>query len=252
MNRRLFFLTLLLFTCFCTENIAQSIGKTVTHREQAWLGYINQTRLTDKFGLWLDLHYRQTDNFIDRPFVFIFRPALTYFIKDNLRFNAGYAWINNFPAKGFHTSRPENRLWQQIWWSQKYSGLSTLQWLRLEERFNRNIANDVLQDGNTFTYRVRYNLSFFVPLKGKELLPKTPFVAVVNELFLNFGKNVYTNTFDQNRLFGGVGYQFTSHLQAQLGYMNVFQQTASGNTYFSTHAVRLFVFHSLDLRHKED
>ncbi|MEI9920172.1 MAG: DUF2490 domain-containing protein [Bacteroidota bacterium] len=225
--------------------------KDIHSREQLWLGYFNQTRLTNKFGFWLDVHYRQTDHFIDRPYQFLFRPAVTWFIKDNLRFNLGYTYVNNFPAKGLHTSRPEHRGWQQIWWSQKYTGLQTLQWLRLEERFNRKIANDVLQDGFTFTYRVRYNLSFFVPLKGKEIVAKTPFAVVMNELFINFGKNVVYNTFDQNRFFVGMGYQFTPHLNAHLGYMNIFQQDPTGNKYIISHAIRLFVFHNLDLRKKE-
>jgi hypothetical protein len=237
---------------FFGAGFAQIPGKIIHEREQLWVGYFNQTRLTNKFGFWVDLHYRQTDNFIERPFQFIFRPAATYFIKDNLRFNAGYAFIQNFPARGLNTSRPEHRVWQQIWWNQKYSGLSTLQWLRLEERYNRKIANDVLQDGYNFTYRLRYNMSFFIPLKGKEIVAKTPFAIVMNEVFLNFGKKAVYNTFDQNRLFAGVGYQFTSHLNAQLGYMNVFQQNAAGNDYFSTHAIRFFVFHTLDLRSRED
>ncbi len=230
---------------------AQAIEKEVHHRDQLWFGYFNQARLTHKFGLWLDVHYRQTDNFVDRPFQFLFRPALTYFIKDNLRVNVGYAFVNHFPAKDLDTSRPEHRAWQQIWWNQKYAGLTTLQWLRFEQRFNRKISNDVLEDGYNFNYRLRYNMSFFIPLKGKEMLPKTPFIAVMNEVFLNFGKRILYNTFDQNRFFAGLGYQFTSHLNAQLGYMNIFQQEAPGNKYMSTNTIRLFFFHSLDLRTKE-
>jgi len=233
------------------ECSAQTVDKDIHRREQLWLGYFNQTRLADKFGFWLDIHYRQTDNFIDRPFQLLIRPGVTYFIKDNLRFTAGYAFVNHFPAKGLDTSRPEHRAWQQIWWNQKYSGFSTLQWLRLEERFNRKIANDQLLDGYNFNYRLRYNMAFFIPLKGKELIAKTPFIAVMDEVFVNFGKKIVYNRFDQNRFFAGVGYQFTAHLNAQLGYMNVFQQEASGNRYTSSNVIRLFVFHSLDLRHKE-
>jgi hypothetical protein len=33
--------------------------------------------------------------------------------------------------------------------------------------------------------------------------------------------------------------------------MNIYQQEGSGNNYFSTHAIRFFVFHSLDLRNKD-
>jgi hypothetical protein len=248
MNRLL--LTLFLFAISIVNCVAQSTGKTINHRDQVWLGYFNQTRLTNKFGFWVDIHYRQTDNFIDRPFQFIFRPAVTYFIKDNLRFNLGYAYVDHFPAKGAKTSWPEHRVWQQIWWNQKFPGLTMLQWLRLEERFNRKIASDVLQDGYNFNYRLRYNVAFFIPLKGKDLVAKTPFVAVTNEAFLNFGHKIIYNTFDQNRFFVGLGYQFTPQLNAQLGYMNIFQQEASGNTYTITHAIRLFVFHSIDLRKK--
>lgn len=231
-----------------SDCFAQTPSKVIHNREQAWVGYFNQTRLTKRWGLWLDVHYRMTDNFVDRPFQLLIRPAVTYFIKDNLRVNAGYAHVNHFPAAGLSTTRIEHRGWQQVWWNQKYKGLTTLQWLRLEERFNEKVANDVKIGGYNYTFRTRYNFSFLIPLKGKELAPKTPFIAFQNEVFLNFGKNVVYNTFDQNRLFVGLGYQFTTHLNAQLGYMNVYQQEASGNSYFSTHTIRLFVFHTLDLR----
>jgi hypothetical protein len=91
-----------------------------------------------------------------------------------------------------------------------------------------------------------------VPLKGREVVAKRPFAVIANEVFFNFGKRIVNNTFDQNRLFIGMGYQFTSHLNAQLGYMNVYQQEAAGNKYLSTNAIRLFVFHSLDLRNAEN
>jgi hypothetical protein len=129
--------------------------------------------------------------------------------------------------------------------------LTTLQWLRLEQRFNEKVVADQKQNGYNYNFRVRYNFSFFIPLKGKELIAKTPFAAIGNELFLNFGDRVVYNTFDQNRLFAGFGYQISSHLNAQLGYMNIYQQEDSGNNYLSTHVIRLFLFHSLDLRNKD-
>lgn len=232
-------------------SFGQAPAREVHSREQVWFAYMNQTRLTNKFGLWLDLHYRQTDNFVERPFQLLIRPALTYFIRDNLRANAGYAFINHFPAEGLNTSRPEHRAWQQVWWSQKYTGVNMLQWLRLEQRFNRKIANDVLQDGYNRTNRIRYNVMFSIPIGKKEVAPRTPFIVVSNEIFINFGKNIVYNTFDQNRLSIGMGYQFTSHLNAQLTYMNLYQQEAAGNRYMSNHAIRLFVFHNIDLRNPD-
>ncbi|HEX6890699.1 MAG TPA: DUF2490 domain-containing protein [Chryseolinea sp.] len=245
MDFRILLLLLIIIPSF---SFAQATEKEIHNREQLWLGYFNQTRLSKRWGVWLDVHYRRTDNFVERPFQFMVRPAVTFFIKDNLRANAGYAFVNHFPAEGLETSRPENRFWQQIWWNQKYSSFSTLQWLRFEQRFVRKAANDQLQDGYNFNYRLRYNISFFIPLKGKELAAKVPFVAIIDELFLNFGERIVYNTFDQNRFFAGLGYMFTSHLNAQLGYMHVFQQESSGSSYWSTHAIRFFVFHTLDFR----
>jgi hypothetical protein len=245
---RIFTFSLIIFIlspAFCNS---QSIQKEVRQREQIWTAYFNQTRITNKWGLWLDVHHRQTDNFIERPFLFIARPAVNYYLKDNLRLQAGYAFINHFPAKGFSTSRPEHRAWQQVWWSQKYTGFTTLQWLRLEERYNRTVVNDVLQPGYRLSHRLRYNFSFFIPLTGKELAPKTFFAALVNELFINLGKKTVYNTFDQNRLFVGGGYQFNKSLTMQFGYMNIFQQETSGNQYWSSHAIRLFLLQTLDLR----
>lgn len=242
---------ILLFTTLAIHLQAQAPEKHIEDREQLWLGYFNQTRFTNKFGIWADVHYRRTEDFTGRPFQFLFRPAVTYFIKDNLRVNIGYAFVSHFPGKGLNTTRYEHRPWQQIWWNQKYVGLTTLQWLRLEQRFNEKVVSDVKQEGYNYNFRVRYNMSFFIPLKGKEMAAKTPFAAVMNELFLNFGDRIVYNTFDQNRFFAGFGYQFTSHLNAQLGYMNVYQQEASGSNYFSTHTIRLFVFHTLDARAKD-
>ena len=246
-----FRILLLLLIIIPSFSFAQGTEKEIHNREQLWLGYFNQTRLSKRWGLWLDVHYRRTDNFVERPFQFLVRPAVTFYIKDNLRANAGYAFVNHFPAEGLETSRPENRFWQQIWWNQKYSSFSTLQWLRFEQRFVRKAANDQLQDGYNFNYRLRYNFSFFIPLKGKELAAHVPFVAIMDEVFLNFGERIVYNTFDQNRFFAGFGYMFTSHLNAQLGYMHVFQQESSGTSYWSTHAIRFFVFHTLDFRKEE-
>ena len=244
-------LLLILLALASATTFAQTPDKEIHSREQLWLGFFNQTRFSNRWGMWVDVHYRMTDNFVDRSFQFLFRPAVTYYIKDNLRVNVGYAFVEHFPAKGLNTTRIEHRPWQQIWWSQKYPGLSTLQWLRLEQRFVEKVVNDEKVDGYNYVFRARYNFSFFIPLRGKELAPKTPFAAVIDEVFLNFGDNVVYNTFDQNRLFLGFGYQFTSHLNAQLGYMNVYQQEASGYRYYSTHAIRFFVFYNIDLRKKD-
>ena len=127
-----------------------------------------------------------------------------------------------------------------------------MQWLRLEERFRRNILNDSsLADGSSFNFRVRYNFLLQVPLT-KAKIQKGDFSFILNnEVHLNFGKNIVYNTFDQNRFFAGVAYNVNATDNIQFGYLNVFQQLAAGNKYRSIHGVRLFYFHNLDLRKKK-
>jgi hypothetical protein len=231
--------------------IAQVPDKRIHQREQLWLGAFHQTRFSNRWGMWMDVHYRMTDNFLSRPFQFLFRPALTYFIHDNLRINVGYALAKHYPAKGFNTTRTEHRPWQQVWWNQKHPGLNSVQWIRFEQRFNENVLEDEKTGGYDYSFRIRYNLGFVVPLKGKEITSKTPFATVTNEIFLNLGDKVIYNTFDQNRFFAGAGYQFTDHSNVQIGYMNIYQQEGSGNNYFSTHVIRLSLLQSLDLRNND-
>ena len=245
MNR--FAIALLLFL-FSFTSFAQ---KNIVTKEQMWLGYFNQTRITNKFGIWADVHMRTTDHFVKEKFQFITHNGLTYFASDNVRLTGGYTYSYIYPDGG-KLGRPEHRPWQQLWWRQNYNRFQTLQWIRFEQRFRRKEENGHLVDGYNFNYRIRYNLSLFVPLKGKKMVAKTPFVAVIDEIFINLGKEITYNYFDNNRFFIGLGYQFTSYLNMQLGYMNLFQQQANGKDFVNTNAIRFYVFHTLDLRKKED
>lgn len=229
-----------------------SPSKEVHDREQAWIGFFTQVRWTNKVGLWADVHYRRTDRFLDRSFQFMIRSAFTYYLKDHLRLHAGYLYAHHFPTTYKKTARPEHRPWQQIWWNQKYNGYTTIQYLRFEQRFNQKIsADDKLLNDYRFNFRLRYNFSLFVPLTRKELLPKTPFLALIDEVFINFGEEIKYNYFDQNRFFVGLGYQYSAHGNVQLGYMNLFQQEASGYEFINNHVIRLFITHNLDFSKKE-
>lgn len=239
-----------LFILLTTASPAQTTPKVVHNQSQAWLGYFNQTRLTDKWGIWLDLHARRID-FMDRWNTFIIRPGVTYYLNDHARLTAGYAFVEQYPAVGLKTIRPEHRLWQQINWTHRARKIQTSQWIRVEERFIRKVANDALQDGHTFNYRFRYAITVLVPLKGDFIEPGTPFFAFNDEIHMNAGKQITYNYFDQNRFFVGLGYQFSKTLSAQLGYMNLFQQLPTGNQFNNNHVLRLFVYHNLDLRRKD-
>jgi Protein of unknown function (DUF2490) len=230
------------------------VSKTKEVYEQIWLGYFNQTRLSDKWGFWVDAHVRTKDDFIDSLSQFIIRPGITYYLADKTKLTLGYAYINHFPADSHpETSQPEHRIWQQIQWHNNYEGIKLMQWVRLEERYRRKIKDaDELAEGYNFNFRARFNIMMQVAL-GKKKFEKGSWAWVVNdELMVNFGRQIVYNYFDQNRFFTGFHYYVSKHNFLQFGYMNVFQQLSSGNKYRVLHTARVFFIQNLDLREKHE
>ncbi len=218
--------------------------------EQTWFGYFNQTRITDKWGIWADIHLRTKEDFVSGFSQFIGRVGLTYYLNNDAKLTGGYAFVNHFPSDNHkNISQPEHRPWQQIQWHSRFPKLRLMQWFRLEERFRRKILNDdELADGYNFHFRVRYNFFALFPLSRKSFKPGTLSFVVNDEAHINFGKQIVYNYFDQNRFFLGLAWHVNNHDNLQVGYMNVFQQQAAGNKYRSSHVARVFYFHNLDVR----
>lgn len=224
--------------------------KSIHQEEQTWFGFFNQTRYSKNWGSWTDIHFRLKDDFVHEPSQFLLRIGPTYYFSDAIRLTVAYNYVHHFPEG---TQRPvalgEHRPFQQLQWYTRFSNNRLMQWIRLDERFRKETdESGYPKAGYHFNWRMRYNFALFVPLSSKGLEPGTFQLLLNDELMINAGKNIVYNTFDQNRLFGGLVYQFTKESHVQLGYMHIFQQQESGNKYRSIHAIRLFYFHNIDLR----
>ena len=224
--------------------------KTVTTDEQTWLAIFNQTRLSSKWGFWFDAHLRLKDDFVGDLSQAIVRAGPTYYVNNDLRLTAAYAYVYFFPAPG-HTNigLPEHRPWQQVQWFIRGSDARLMQWIRLEERFRRKTFTDnELGEGYNFNWRIRYNFALFLPITKKRFEPGGLQFLINDEVMVNFGKNIVYNHFDQNRFFVGLVYQINKHAQLHGGYMNLYQQLPAGNKFRNQHTVRVFYFHNFDLR----
>ncbi len=239
-----------LFFCFSYFGNAQT--KNITDISQVWMAYFNQTRLSNKWGLWADFHLRTKEDIFNNFSSSIARLGLTYYLSDNTKLTAGYAYISHYPGDNHkNITQPEHRVWQQLQWHTKYPKIRLMQYLRLEERYRHNVLNDnTLADGYQFNWRLRYNFFFNAPLNKKAFAPGTLSFILNDEIHVNFGEKIVYNYFDQNRFFIGLGYHTNASDHLQFGYMNVFQQLAAGNSYKNIHALRLFYVHNLDLRKK--
>lgn len=241
---------ILLAVFLLLSGVVFSQTKITQKAEQVWLGYFNQTRLSNSWGFWAEAQLRTKEEFVNNFSQGIIRLGLTRYLTDDAKLTAGYAFVNHFPADNHNNiSQPEHRSWQQLQWHNKYTKLKLMQWFRLEERFRRKIKNNnELAGGYNFNFRARYNILSQFPLSKRKFQPGTLSAVLSNEIFINFGKQVVSNYFDQNRFFAGFHYHINNHDNLQFGYMNIFQQLPAGNIYKSTHAARIFYFHNLDLR----
>jgi len=244
-------LTICLQATSCVMLYAQTI-KSTENIEQVWLGYYNQSRFSNKWGMWTDLHLRTKEDFTNNFSQAIIRLGLTYYIDNNTKLTAGYARVFLFPGDNHKDiTQPEHRPWQQLQWHTAFKKTKLMQWIRLEERFRRKIANDAeLADGYNFNWRLRYNILYEVPLVNNGSAPASFSFIANDELHINFGKEIVNNYFDQNRFFLGFKYQFSKTNNLQFGYMNLFQQLSAGNRYKNINAARIFFFQNFDFRKK--
>ncbi len=245
-----FFLRLFFLLLLASSNAYAQPVKTTEHFNRIWAAYFNQTRLSNRWGIWAEAQLRTKENVVEDLSQGFLRVGLMYYLTDAAKLTAGYAYVNDFPADNHkNISAYEHRPWQQLQWHTKYGKNRMMQWIRLEERYRRKIKNDdELGEGYNFNWRIRYNLLYEIPFGKNGSDPNTWSFVANDEVHVNFGKQIVNNYFDQNRFFLGLKYQTGVHSNLQFGYLNVFQQLAAGNRYRSVSALRIFFFQNFDLR----
>jgi hypothetical protein len=233
-------------------NAKAQTQKNTGHLNQVWFGYFNQVRLNNKWGTWADVQLRTKEGFVNNFSLAILRFGVSFYVMDNVKLTAGYAWADYFPGDNHkNISQAEHRPWQQVQWDGRYGRKRMVHWFRLEERFRHKILNDsTLSGGYNFNYRLRYNWRYELPLNEKNNVPGSATLIVNDEINVNAGRQIIYNYFDQNRFYLGLKFQLTNNTNVQFGYMNVFQQLPSGNQYKSTNALRISCYQNIDLRHK--
>jgi hypothetical protein len=224
---------------------AQKASTTV---QQIWFSYHNQTRFSNKLGLWNDAQLRTRNNFTEKFSIYILRTGLMYYFNEDLRITMGYAYAHTFPAIPEGVPQIEHRPWQQILWQNRYPSLRFTQSIRLEERFRRKVVSSTQSGkGYDFNYRLRYNLGLNFTFSRKPFEAGTFSYTASDDVHLNFGKQVVYSSFDQNRVFVAAQYHTDNQDFLQLGYLYIYQQTGAIR-YRHTHAFRLTYMHVLDLR----
>ncbi|ATN08006.1 DUF2490 domain-containing protein [Chryseobacterium indologenes] len=177
----------------------------------AWYMYFGNNKISKKLNWHNEIQYRNFDAVGDLEQLLI-RTGIGYDLtENNNNVLLGYGFILSQPyVNGEKKENVEHRIFQQFITKQKFGRFNLQHRYRLEERF--------LEDD--FRMRFRYMLGLTIPITQKEMLPKTLYASVYNEIFLHFNSPV----FDRNRVYGALGYVINKNMRIEAGYMNQLQE----------------------------
>ena len=197
---------LLLFSSFFSAPVFAQSGDP-----GAWTMLTSQIRLHSKWGIHAEAQFRSYDIKPNTEQLLI-RAGVNYHYNPNIIFTAGYGYILNFTDDGetFKSqSGDEHRIWQQVLLKSNTGRLFLEHRYRFEERFLHTATTDLYKS------RIRYLLRASIPLNKKEMVKNTAFLSFYDEIFIH----INNAPFDRNRLYGAAGFQFSSSLNIQAGYL---------------------------------
>ncbi|CAH1195783.1 conserved exported hypothetical protein [Candidatus Nitrotoga sp. BS] len=161
------------------------------------------------FKYWAEIQGRFGDD-TSRFSQAIIRSGIGYALNNTTSAWVGYAFVPT-AAPFSKITFNERRVWQQLLWNDKLSFGTASSRSRLEERLVPRLGDDT-------ALRFRQMFKISVPLIAA---PSYSIVAS-DEYFLNLNNVDWgpRKGFDQNRAFIGVGYNLSSKIKTEIGYMN--------------------------------
>ena len=222
-----YFLYLVLLISLLSSNKTFSQNTRITDNNTiGWFNYFGTFKLNNKIAIHSEYQLRR-DNLISDKQQGLLRVGLNYQINAKVQLRMGYAWIETYPygdipINGFGKDFTEHRIFEAITVTDKISIIDFSHRFMLEQRWIGRYSNALLGNEDEFLFlnRLRYMFRIQLPLKGKTIESKTPYLAIYDEVFVGFGKNVNENIFDQNRLGILLGYKFNNSLRIEGGYLN--------------------------------
>jgi len=173
-----------------------------------WMMYFGNQKLSDRWNWHNEIQYRNY-NFAGDLEQLLLRTGIGYNLSaNNNNLLLGYAYIHGEPyiaGTDEKTNVNEHRIFQQFISRQQFGRFYLQHRYRIEERF---IEED-------FKMRFRYFLGLNVPITKKEMVSHAIYLSLYNEIFIQPKSPV----FDRDRVYGAIGYVFSSNLKVEAGMM---------------------------------
>ena len=222
--KKIFFIYMLFFIILNIKAQTNPLHQ-YTQNANAWLMYFGDHKVADKWGIHLEAQLRRNVLF-SNPQQLLLRTGINYHIDNQIMATIGYCFVETYPYGAFpvKVKYPENRIWEQIQIKTQISNFEWVSRFRLEQRLSNlpvlNTSTNVFEPGDeNYTNRFRLLNRFSIPFKGKKIEDKSFYLSAYDEFFINFGKNVASNLFDQNRAYIALGYKFPNVGRFEIGYL---------------------------------
>ncbi|MBK6264044.1 DUF2490 domain-containing protein [Marivirga sp. S37H4] len=221
--------------------------KEIRNVTETWIGLYTKYRIKERLFYYGEYHLRRRDQFWNEMGQIYLRFGLSYLVNKNFEFTAGivnpYYWAPGGDSEGIDKVVSQFRGWQQFLFIIPFDRLKIYHQIRTEQRWKRDYT-----EGSEFKldFRFRYKLLAYYPLNKPTLDQGALFLSTYNEIFIQAGKGVIYNHFEDFRFFAGLGYILNDQVQFQTGYQWTYRHDDSPFLYQSRHIVRFSIYHNLD------
>ncbi|MDN3690431.1 DUF2490 domain-containing protein [Cyclobacterium jeungdonense] len=224
--------------------------KKYTRQSGLWLGMYTKYKIGEKLFYYGEYHMRRRDHLINNMAQIYLRFGLSYLVNEKFEVTGGIVTPFYWAPEGQYSDEEQIdkvvnqfRFWQQFLFIQSMGRVKIYHQIRIEQRWKRDY---IIDSPFKLTHRMRYKISTYIPLNKPKLQDKTLFFSGYNEIFIQAGKPVLYNYFEDNRLFLGLGYVINENFQLQAGYMKSIQQRERGFDLNNRDIIRFSVYHNLD------
>ncbi len=177
-----------------------------------WLIYFGNKQVDSKWNWHHEVQYRNYNAIGDLEQLLL-RTGIGYNLTENnnnLLLGYGYIHSQNYTDNSdSKVNINEHRVYQQFITRQSFARVKLQHRYRFEQRWIEDID---------FRLRFRYFLSINVAINNSDIIDKTWYGSMYNEIFVN-DDQVF---FDRNRLYFGIGYKLNKTAKFEFGYMNQF------------------------------
>jgi hypothetical protein len=246
---------IVLLTLSSLVSLAQPGDRKIVNQSIEWVSVTTNWKISKRTSLIAEGQFRQAEAF--QPMQYQFRTGAEITLNKHFSIvpvGYVYTWNHKYGEQPATFENNEHRVWEQVTYKHTFSRLKLSHRMRLEQRFIQSHVDNgdghIVNEGySIFQNRLRYRFAAVLPLNHAALDPKTWFASVYNEAFLSWGEKVTFHEPDQNRLYGGVGYQLSKPLSVQAGMLYQMLIKANGAKQENNVGVQVQVVYNIDLTH---